>query len=996
MKNKLRIFLVVSMLAGSSICSFAQTFSPVISEKSLDANSPYSVQTWNTENGLPQNSINDITQTDNGYLWIATFDGIARFDGITFTYYNTANNPAFKSNAIKRVFVANDHQLFTLTADGELLAYQKNIFSEIKNQPESFNTSNGSVAYNATTNELFLLSKNNHLYQFAKGIFTRIHLSQQIDINALCFSAEDELFIASYQGLFHYLDKQLIPIKNLKNINVDWLESNSEHTLFGHSSEGYFVLKNKKQTFIQLPKKYSNYIINDIGFDDKNNLTLLSDNGFIELTDTSATVMNSSDGLPSNSISSIYKDRQNNLWIGTGNAGLCKLKRKIASILLVKDAQNADDITGITQLKNGSILFGNFCGGMSCYLSGKISHLNEPKNACVYSIAEDNQSTQWISTYGNGVYAIHPLGEIKKYSYKDGLPSNVVFVTYADNQGTIWLGTDSGLCFVDHNLLKRYDPNFTSNVKQMMEDASGRLFIASDKGLGELENDKVKWLNDQKDSTLKLKNVRSIYEDADGTLWIGTYGNGLFKYKNGNFFSFLHYTNVLGINTSCIVEDEKNNFWMSSNSGMYVVNKNNLINFSENPTIPLNITYLSNEDGIKNSEFNGGFQGSALKTNAGLLFFPTVKGMVLIHPKQLSTPTVPSNIIIEKIIIANTSEIPVSDTIPLSYFVKEIKIKYSIPCFNNADKIQFQYQLTGSSNAWINVGTTREIELSNLPYGFLMLRIRTINTPLNSEKIIYIIHRQPIWETEEFIVIAILLFALLLLFFTWIRIKHIEKREKAKTELHQKYANIELKALQAQMNPHFLFNCLNAIQHFVLINDEVSANKYLTKFATLMRNYLEHSKKNRITLQEECDLLKLYVELESLRFNGRFNYIFVIAPEINAFEVEIPSMLFQPFVENAINHGLRNLERKGSLTISFRLENNCIIGIVDDDGVGRAFEKNNFQTSAEHISRGMEIINERIHVLNSMEKAQIKLSIIDKMDVNHQSLGTSIRIEIPI
>ena len=164
-----------------------------------------------------------------------------------------------------------------------------------------------------------------------------------------------------------------------------------------------------------------------------------------------------------------------------------------------------------------------------------------------------------------------------------------------------------------------------------------------------------------------------------------------------------------------------------------------------------------------------------------------------------------------------------------------------------------------------------------------------------------------------------------------------------------------------------------------------------------MRKYLEHSKSNQVSLQEEFDLLHLYIELEQLRSKHGFNFQFIIDPKIDIFNLEIPSMLFQPFVENAIHHGLFNLDRKGNLLLTFILEENELIGMIEDDGVGRAkASEQNLQNRKEHISRGMEIINERIQVLNSMEGLKIEVEIIDKTNSNNEASGTLVKIKIPI
>lgn len=154
--------------------------------------------------------------------------------------------------------------------------------------------------------------------------------------------------------------------------------------------------------------------------------------------------------------------------------------------------------------------------------------------------------------------------------------------------------------------------------------------------------------------------------------------------------------------------------------------------------------------------------------------------------------------------------------------------------------------------------------------------------------------------------------------------------------MNKRFAEFELKALQAQMNPHFLFNCLNTIKFFITTNNHSAANKYLTKFSKLLRMFLDHSTSESITIEEEINMLRLYIELEQMRFDEGFNFHLQVDESIDYKNTEIPATILQPFVENAINHGLVNLNRQGNLTLIFEQKNGCIVGIIDDDGIGRA------------------------------------------------------------
>ena len=255
----------------------------------------------------------------------------------------------------------------------------------------------------------------------------------------------------------------------------------------------------------------------------------------------------------------------------------------------------------------------------------------------------------------------------------------------------------------------------------------------------------------------------------------------------------------------------------------------------------------------------------------------------------------------------------------------------------------------------------------------------------------------PFYKSNIFLVILYVTGIAFLGLIAYFRIKHIRNQEKKKTALNKRFAESELKALQAQMNPHFLFNCLNTIKFFITTNNHSAANKYLTKFSKLLRMFLDHSTSESITIEEEINMLRLYIELEQMRFDEGFNFHLQVDESIDYKNTEIPATILQPFVENAINHGLVNLNRQGNLTLIFEQKNGCIVGIIDDDGIGRAeaARLKNHSTS-QHISRGTQLIDDRIKTLNSIREQHIEIQIIDKEDDQHNATGTRVIVTIPI
>lgn len=215
---------------------------------------------------------------------------------------------------------------------------------------------------------------------------------------------------------------------------------------------------------------------------------------------------------------------------------------------------------------------------------------------------------------------------------------------------------------------------------------------------------------------------------------------------------------------------------------------------------------------------------------------------------------------------------------------------------------------------------------------------------------------------------------------------------------YRQVTELELRTLQLQMNPHFVFNALNAVQSFILTRDSISANNYLSKFANLIRLFLDSSRSKYIVLSDEIKLLSLYVEMEMLRFENKFDFHLTISPEVNRF-IDIPTMILQPFIENAINHGLRYKETKGNLYVNFYNQGKYLVCKIEDDGVGRERAKQiQSKSSKGYKSQGLKITEERLRTFNMIANSDIHFSIIDRIhssNNNEIDIGTLIEIKFP-
>jgi LytS/YehU family sensor histidine kinase len=301
---------------------------------------------------------------------------------------------------------------------------------------------------------------------------------------------------------------------------------------------------------------------------------------------------------------------------------------------------------------------------------------------------------------------------------------------------------------------------------------------------------------------------------------------------------------------------------------------------------------------------------------------------------------------------------------------------------------------------WIRLDNNA-LELSALPFGKFVFEVRAIDRWANKSDRplrMIILHPPPFWKSTWFTVLTYLLTAFLigLVFYIFNRHRHRKKEEEYR--LKRKMNDLEMMALRTQMDPHFIFNCLSSIQHHILKADTRNANLYLHKFSTLIRKILQYSAASAITLTEEIEMLRLYLDLEKMRLGDRMEHQIHITEDLRHSELYIPAMIIQPYVENAIRHGISPLrEKKGVLRIAFRKEGEHIECSIEDNGIGINRSRQNKSTSVPgHVSMGTGNTESRISIFNEIHENKILLQIIDKGRADPLTTGTFVKLSFPI
>ncbi len=608
-------------------------------------------------------------------------------------------------------------------------------------------------------------------------------------------------------------------------------------------------------------------------------------------------------------------------------------------------------------------------------------------------------------------------GLLHRYEIKTGktktyeTSQKVIRHMVASRNGGLWLlcgveGGDGSLLYFDPKTeqFKTYFNADGSNPLDhlypayLLESRSGALWIGTEEGLvfidlAKKESDIIR----RGENSLTNDNILVIHESEDGRLWLGTYGGlNIFDPETGETEGY-SLADGLCNNIVCgILPDGKGYFWLSTYSGLSFFDPDQKL-FSN----------FFKDKGLTFNEFN---RHAFYRDNQGYFYFGTLNGLNVFREEDLrkdDTPNFP--IQLTKIVKTSVSgsvvtlerDLSAVKEIELSPAEMRIRLEFMLPKFGYAGRNNYAVWLEGVDQNWRFLGAQNFVEINRLPAGRYLLRIKAVEAKSfwgEQELRVTIVVKQVFYQTTWFQVSLPLFIVTMSYFLSRFVIKRIRKREKERTLINKKFAELELQALQSQMNPHFVFNSLGAIQYFIQNNRPEVADEYLTKFAKLIRLFLESSKIKYITLAEEIKLLSLYIELELMRFEDKFHAEIQVDDEIDVHSCEIPSVLIQPFVENAINHGLFHKNSKGKLLVRFSdEEDGAVTCIVEDNGIGRRRAQTLKENSSRHRHKsiGTQLVRERLEVLKQMDALNIQFEIEDVDDPETGQTGTRVIIKVP-
>ncbi|MDY8137861.1 histidine kinase [Aquimarina sp. 2201CG5-10] len=481
--------------------------------------------------------------------------------------------------------------------------------------------------------------------------------------------------------------------------------------------------------------------------------------------------------------------------------------------------------------------------------------------------------------------------------------------------------------------------------------------------------------------------TKSITETTDGIIWVSTPKNGILGIKKDTVIANYTTKNGLISNQTSIIKSDKNSLWISTDQGIQWFN-------TENKTFRT----LTKNDGIPSYKISG------IEVLKNKVFFSSDKGLFSIDKDNVFKNTVIPKVYFTNIQI-NEKDTIVNSTYNLSHDQNAIKFSFNSNGFRSKENNRYTYRLLGENNHWVTTDPQiNSVKYNSLDAGEYTFQVKSANTDKEDtsvvEEIRFVI-QDPFWKKWWFVLLCAIIVGGIVIFIYKLQLKKKEKAkniELEKMELSKKMVSLKLENLRSQMNPHFIFNALNSIQEYIILNQKNLASDYLGKFSDLIRTYLNHSNQGKITLQEEIDCLEMYLELEELRFEDKLSYHITLAEEIQPNHIEIPTMLVQPYAENALKHGLLPREGNGILSINFKYatDDGVIICTIEDNGVGRekSREINHLKTKL-HTSFATKATQDRLDLYNYDKKEQIRVSIEDLFDDQNNPSGTRVTLFIP-
>ena len=943
---------------------------------------------YTTKDGLPSNLCFYTLQDKKGFLWVATDAGVSRFDGAVFENFTIEDG--LPDNQILQLHEDSNGRLWFLAFNGQLSFFQHGkIYNKENFKPlANLNFTGVVVSFFEDSQQRIWFGTNNNTIGMWDGKNTLKFSGTKVEDNYQnSFIYEDNSkniwAINKFGNFIFSKDKFLVAEKSIVPRSQKSIRQHINKSIYFIDKRGLSVKKgNKLEQLLPLSDKLLGEATGYIYVDDQ--ALWLSGPTGVNVRHYNRQVNTLLNGVD---VSQIIKDKTGNMWFTTTN-GLYKLPH-IKDQLYYYQPKNSMPYSykSITKDPYGRLWLGANSGSIKILdlNTWETTSVNIPEPSSFntikqFALDKKNNKIFFASDYGIGaVSAAYP--KIKNFKFLREINDHFFAVkSFAiDTTNKLSLSMSSGVLTVDREKLafsslnyKEQNNFFKNRSYRVFYDQAQNLWFSNISGLTEVGQQKI--TEHFKSNPLLTKRINDIVALGDDMIALATDGYGVFLLKDGKIIHTLNRKNGLHNNivNKLFVKGDK--LWALSSNGVNCVELNNK---------ELKIRAFDDINSQVTGNLNDIFidrDTAYLATDNGLFYFVPNRSLQRIKPPAVFITG----------LLHNHKQLRLEKKIfTFKPNDQEITINYAAVDFKNKN-ISYRYKLK-STNNWVET-KNRRLALSSLPPGTYDFEISAKNQ--NSEwgppAQIRLILMHRFYQTWWFITLVVLAGAYSIYKITVTVTKRNKNKEQEELLLKHKILMLEQKALQAMMNPHFVFNVMNSIQHYINTNNTNSANKILSGFARLIRKNLEMCTQSYISLADEISYLELYLSLEQNRFGDKLKYEINLPDNIDRDETEIPSMLLQPYIENAIWHGIMPQELGGKVTITIvKKDSDTLLIQIEDNGVG--IDNSLKNKKGDHQSKGMMLISERINLLNQIEAVPIQLNV-----AQNGKKGTIISISIPI
>ncbi|MDQ2841989.1 MAG: ATP-binding protein [Acidobacteriota bacterium] len=750
----------------------------------LDPSQPlsqYVHQSWQTGQGLPQNSVLALARTPDGYLWLGTEEGLVRFDGTRFTLYDRSTT-GLKSNMVLTLVVDRNKDLWLGTYGGGIARLHSGKF-------QSFDTKAGlpsnlvRALYEDRKGNIWVGTDGGGLARFKDGQFRVFERKDGLADNAVFAVTEDytgKLWIGTHSGLSSFKNNRFTTFTTHDGLSGDFIRAvypDSDGSVWIGTNDGLSQISDSGIRRFTAQNGLPSNTIYSIKRDAVGSLWLGTANGLGRLAQGTFSSYSEKDGLSGKDVWAILDDPEGRLWIGTAGGGLNSLHSGIFKSVGKPDGLTSDLILPVYQDWEGGIWMGSDQGVMNLK-DGRITTYTTkqglPDNL-VFSIAQDHDGTMWFGTRRG-------LATMKdgKIATVEGIDQSSVLCTYIDHKGQLWVGTRNGLSHLSDGTVKTYktqDGLSNDNVMAIFEDTKGVMWVGTGGG-GVNRFESGHFTSYTVKNGLGSDVVWSIYGQPDGTLWFGTSGGGLSRFGNGKFTVYGVAGGLYDDSVLAILNDHLGNFWFSSNKGVFRVSEKDLDNFAAGRIPKIRSTAFGTADGLKSSECNGGFQPAALQSTDGALWFPTVKGLAVVNPGFVKTPKSPSAVL-ERVTV-NGREVSLGQAVTVPPGEGQLEFQFTAPTSIAPNKVEFRYMLEGFDKDWVNAGQRRIAYYTNISPGEYRFRVQAGRNGFwsNTQSTVGVTLEPHYYQTKTFAVLVFMALVTLCAAAYRVRVRNLKVREQ--------------------------------------------------------------------------------------------------------------------------------------------------------------------------------------------------------------------------